>query len=188
MAHMVKCVKLGPRSGGPRRAAFRQRTRAAIYNNVSKLAWEQWQEHMKMLLNEYRLQPWKKEHQEFIVQQMEAYFFGEGAREAEGIRSAHPVICGTQNDCRHRRAECSRKDNLVPNALCEFVGAGSSLPHTRARFVRRSGRGRTILGKTQRLELAARAGLGARARRRRVRRRSLAPLLLMVVVEGASPR
>jgi Fe-S cluster biosynthesis and repair protein YggX len=34
---------------------------------------------MKMLLNEYRLQPWKKEHQEFIVQQMEAYFFGEGA-------------------------------------------------------------------------------------------------------------
>ena len=50
-----------------------------IYNNVSKLAWEQWQEHMKMLLNEYRLQPWKKEHQEFIVQQMEAYFFGEGA-------------------------------------------------------------------------------------------------------------
>ena len=49
-----------------------------IYDNVSKLAWEQWQEHMKMLLNEYRLQPWKKEHQEFIVQQMEAYFFGEG--------------------------------------------------------------------------------------------------------------
>jgi len=32
-----------------------------------------------MLLNEYRLQPWKKQHQEFNVQQMEAYFFGEGA-------------------------------------------------------------------------------------------------------------
>ena len=31
---------------------------------------------MKMLLNEYRLQPWKKEHQDFIVQQMEQYFFG----------------------------------------------------------------------------------------------------------------
>ena len=42
-----------------------------IYKNISKLAWEQWQEHMKMLLNEYRLQPWKKEHQEFIVQQMD---------------------------------------------------------------------------------------------------------------------
>ena len=34
-----------------------------------------------MLLNEYRLQPWKKEHQDFIVQQMEAYFFGEGAQQ-----------------------------------------------------------------------------------------------------------
>jgi Fe-S cluster biosynthesis and repair protein YggX len=32
-----------------------------------------------MLLNEYHLQPWKKEHQEFIVQQLEAYFFGEGS-------------------------------------------------------------------------------------------------------------
>ena len=34
---------------------------------------------MKILLNEYRLQPWRKEHQDFIVLQMEQYFFGPGA-------------------------------------------------------------------------------------------------------------
>jgi Fe-S cluster biosynthesis and repair protein YggX len=79
MAHMVKCVKMGREMEGLDEPPFDGELGQRIYNNVSKLAWEQWQEHMKMLLNEYRLQPWKKEHQEFIVQQMDAYFFGEGA-------------------------------------------------------------------------------------------------------------
>src|SRR5215831_2303157 len=79
MAHMVHCVKLGREAEGLDEPPFDNDLGQKIYNNVSKLAWEQWQEHMKMLLNEYRLQPWKKEHQEFIVQQMEAYFFGEGS-------------------------------------------------------------------------------------------------------------
>ena len=78
MAHMVKCIKMGREMEGLE-TAYDNDLGQQIYNNVSKLAWEQWQEHIKMLLNEYRLQPWKKDHQEFIVQQMEAYFFGEGA-------------------------------------------------------------------------------------------------------------
>jgi Fe-S cluster biosynthesis and repair protein YggX len=79
MAHMVKCVKMGREMEGLDEPPFDGELGQRIYDNVSKLAWDQWQEHMKMLLNEYRLQPWKKEHQEFIVQQMDAYFFGEGA-------------------------------------------------------------------------------------------------------------
>jgi Fe-S cluster biosynthesis and repair protein YggX len=79
MAHMVKCVKLGEEAEGLDEPPFDSPLGQKIYENVSKQAWNQWQEHMKMLLNEYRLQPWKKEHQDFIVQQMEAYFFGEGA-------------------------------------------------------------------------------------------------------------
>ncbi|MGH9650478.1 MAG: Fe(2+)-trafficking protein, partial [Terriglobales bacterium] len=39
---------------------------------------KQWTEHMKMLLNEYRLRSWKPEAHELIVEQMNAYFFGEG--------------------------------------------------------------------------------------------------------------
>jgi Fe-S cluster biosynthesis and repair protein YggX len=79
MARMVNCIKMGREMEGLDEPPFDGPLGQKIYDNVSKLAWEQWQEHMKMLLNEYRLQPWKKEHQEFIVQQMEAYFFGEGA-------------------------------------------------------------------------------------------------------------
>ena len=50
-----------------------------IYDNVSKEAWKMWLEHMKMLMNEYRLNLGTKEAQEFLIEQMDAYFFGEGA-------------------------------------------------------------------------------------------------------------
>ena len=49
-----------------------------VYNNVSKKAWGEWVEHQKMLLNEYRLQPWTPQAQEFLVEQMDHFFFGEG--------------------------------------------------------------------------------------------------------------
>ena len=50
-----------------------------IYDNVSKEAWKLWVEHMKMLMNEYRLNLGTKEAQEFLIEQMDKYFFGEGA-------------------------------------------------------------------------------------------------------------
>ena len=50
-----------------------------IYENVSKEAWKLWLEHMKMIMNEYRLNLGTQEAQEFLLKQMEDYFFGEGA-------------------------------------------------------------------------------------------------------------
>jgi len=79
MARMVNCVKLGRQAEGLDDPPFDNALGQKIYDNVSKEAWEQWVEHMKMLLNEYRLQPWKPEAQEFIAEQMNAYFFGEGS-------------------------------------------------------------------------------------------------------------
>lgn len=75
---MVHCAKLGREAEGLDEPPFDSELGQKIYNNVSKEAWQQWTEHQKMLLNEYRLQPWKKDHQDFIVQQMEQYFFGGG--------------------------------------------------------------------------------------------------------------
>ena len=79
MARMVKCVKLGREAEGLEEPPFDSPLGQKIYENVSKEAWAQWQDHMKILLNEYRLQPWRKEHQDFIVLQMEQFFFGAGA-------------------------------------------------------------------------------------------------------------
>ena len=50
-----------------------------IYENVSKEAWKLWLEHMKMIMNEYRLNLGTQEAQEFLLKQMEDYFFGEGS-------------------------------------------------------------------------------------------------------------
>jgi len=50
-----------------------------IYENVSKEAWKMWLEQMKMIMNEYRLNLGTTEAQEFLLKQMEEYFFGEGA-------------------------------------------------------------------------------------------------------------
>jgi len=50
-----------------------------IYDGVSKEAWKMWVEHMKMLMNEYRLNLGTSQAQEFLIEQMDKYFFGEGA-------------------------------------------------------------------------------------------------------------
>ena len=50
-----------------------------IYDNVSKQAWMLWVDQMKMIMNEYRLNLGTREAQEFLLKQMEEYFFGEGA-------------------------------------------------------------------------------------------------------------
>ncbi|MGA7409585.1 MAG: oxidative damage protection protein [Bryobacteraceae bacterium] len=50
-----------------------------VYENVSKEGWSMWLEHMKMLMNEYRLNLGTQEAQEFLVKQMEEYFFGAGS-------------------------------------------------------------------------------------------------------------
>ncbi len=50
-----------------------------VYENVSKEAWKMWVERMKMIMNEYRLNLGTRQAQEFLLQQMEAFFFGEGA-------------------------------------------------------------------------------------------------------------
>jgi Fe-S cluster biosynthesis and repair protein YggX len=50
-----------------------------IFENVSKEAWKMWLERMKMIMNEYRLNLGTAEAQDFLLKQMEDYFFGDGA-------------------------------------------------------------------------------------------------------------
>ena len=79
MPHMVQCVKLNKELPGLDEPPFDNELGQKVYENVSQQAWQMWMEHCKMLLNEYRLNPARREDQEVIVRQMEQYFFGEGA-------------------------------------------------------------------------------------------------------------
>ena len=76
----VLCVKFGREMEGLKEVPFEGHPLGQrIYDNVSKEAWKMWLEHMKMLMNEYRLNLGTQEAQEFLIKQMENYFFGEGA-------------------------------------------------------------------------------------------------------------
>ncbi|GIU74665.1 MAG: oxidative damage protection protein [Bryobacteraceae bacterium] len=78
---MVHCVKFGREMEGLDEVPFDNHPLGQrIYENVSKEAWRMWVEHMKMLMNEYRLNLGTREAQEFLLRQMEQYFFGEGSQ------------------------------------------------------------------------------------------------------------
>jgi Fe-S cluster biosynthesis and repair protein YggX len=76
---LVHCVKLGQDLPGLDAPPWPGPLGQRIYEQVSEEAWEQWEERMKMILNEYRLLPFQKEAQELIAKHMEEFFFGEGA-------------------------------------------------------------------------------------------------------------
>ena len=76
---MVNCVKLKKQLPGLDEPPFDTDLGQKIYENVSRDAWNGWTEFCKMLLNEYRLNPARREDQEVIVKQLEMFFFGEGS-------------------------------------------------------------------------------------------------------------
>ena len=77
---IVLCVKLKKELPGLDEVPFDGHPLGQrIYDNVSKDAWKMWVEQMKMIMNEYRLNLGNPEAQEFLLKQMEEYFFGEGA-------------------------------------------------------------------------------------------------------------
>lgn len=78
-ARKVFCVKFQREMPGLDEPPFNGELGEKIYQNVSKEAWKMWLEQMKMIMNEYRLNLGTSEAQEFLLKQMEEYFFGEGA-------------------------------------------------------------------------------------------------------------
>jgi len=76
---MVKCVKFHKELPGLEEPPWSGELGQRIYDNVSQEAWNQWLNLLRMLINEYRLVPSTKEAQEFIANQMEQFFFGEGS-------------------------------------------------------------------------------------------------------------
>jgi len=76
----VFCVKLQKELPGLKEIPFEGHPLGQrVFDNVSQDAWKQWGEHGKMLMNEYRLNLGTAEAQQFLLDQMDKYFFGEGS-------------------------------------------------------------------------------------------------------------
>jgi Fe-S cluster biosynthesis and repair protein YggX len=76
---MVKCVKLGKELPGLSEPPFDNELGQRIYENVSEDAWRMWIEHLKMVMNEYRLNLADREAQKMVRQYLEDFLFGSGA-------------------------------------------------------------------------------------------------------------
>ena len=84
MARTVHCVYLGREAEGLDRPPYPGELGQRIYNNVSKEAWQEWLQRQTMLVNEMRLNLMDPKAQEYLKNQMELFFFGEGAEMPEG--------------------------------------------------------------------------------------------------------
>lgn len=84
MGEMVNCVVLKKEAEGLDKAPYPGEIGQRILENVSKEAWKMWMKQQTMLMNENKLSPMDPKHRQFLVDEMEKFFFGEGSAKVEG--------------------------------------------------------------------------------------------------------
>ena len=80
MARMVNCAKLGRELPGLNRPPFGGALGKRVFENISQQAWAMWQDQSTLLINHYGLNLRDPNAQKFLMEQMEQFFFGEGAQ------------------------------------------------------------------------------------------------------------
>ncbi|MDK9690620.1 oxidative damage protection protein [Azospira sp.] len=84
MARTVNCIKLGREAEGLDFAPYPGELGKRIFENVSKEAWQQWIRLQTMIINENRLNLADQRHRQYLAEQLEKHFFGEGAEQVQG--------------------------------------------------------------------------------------------------------
>ena len=84
MTRTVHCVKLGKEAEGLDAPPWPGELGKRVYENVSKQAWQEWMNLQTMLINENRLSPMNPDHRKYLEEQMEKFFFGDGADKPAG--------------------------------------------------------------------------------------------------------
>jgi Fe-S cluster biosynthesis and repair protein YggX len=85
MANQIFCSKLNQQAEAMKAPPFPGELGQKIFNQVSQKAWEMWQAHQTMLINEYRLNLADPESRKFLIGEMQKYFFGEGSDIPKGF-------------------------------------------------------------------------------------------------------
>lgn len=79
MTKKVKCIKLGEEADGLDFPPVPGELGQKILENVSAKAWQDWLQHQTMLINEYRLSLRDPKAREYLMKELENYFFGDGS-------------------------------------------------------------------------------------------------------------
>ena len=84
MTRLVHCRKYNEELPGLDRPPYPGAKGEDIFANVSKKAWDEWQKHQTMLINENRLSPLNPQHRAFLEGEMLKFLFGGGAERPAG--------------------------------------------------------------------------------------------------------
>jgi Fe-S cluster biosynthesis and repair protein YggX len=87
MTRKIVCIKLNQEAEAMKAPPFPGPLGEKIFNNVSKDAWKMWLDHQTMLINEYRLSLMDPKAREFLKEELQKYFFGEGSEKPAGYKS-----------------------------------------------------------------------------------------------------
>jgi Fe-S cluster biosynthesis and repair protein YggX len=79
VTHIVHCIKLGKETEGMDFPPYPGDLGKKIYESVSKEAWQLWLSQQTMLINENRLSLADSKSQQFLKEELEKFFFGEGS-------------------------------------------------------------------------------------------------------------
>jgi len=77
MSRMVHCIKLDIEAEGLDFPPWPGDLGKRIFEQVSKPAWQQWQQVQTMLINEYRINAMDLEGRKLLAEKMEQYFFSD---------------------------------------------------------------------------------------------------------------
>lgn len=90
MTRMVNCVKLGREAEGLDIPPLPGELGQKIFETVSKEAWQGWVRYQTMLINENRLSLADPRARQYLMQQMQNYFYGSGADAISGFTPVQP--------------------------------------------------------------------------------------------------
>ncbi|MGV6808699.1 MAG: oxidative damage protection protein [bacterium] len=86
MSRMINCVYLKKEAEGLERLTYPGDLGKRIFDNVSKEAWGMWIKQQTILMNEYRLSPINPKDRKFLEEEMDKFFFGDGASAVDNFK------------------------------------------------------------------------------------------------------
>ncbi len=84
MTHTVLCKKYQRDMDGLDNPPYPGPKGQEIFDNVSKQAWQEWQAHQTLLINEHQLNMMEPDARQFLQQEMDKFMAGEDYAKAEG--------------------------------------------------------------------------------------------------------
>ena len=88
MSRTVFCRKYHTELPGLEKPPYPGAKGQDIFEHVSQQAWQEWQAHQTMLINEYRLSMIEAKSRTFLLEEMDKFLFGSGSEKPAGYKPA----------------------------------------------------------------------------------------------------